>query len=106
MSTAEIAMTAGFAAAGAAVAWVYLAILRRSLRFLGKGRRGTVRFVALAFLRVGVLTAGLLGALYSGTWPLAGYMAGFIFARMALLWAERASGAGVERSTVAEKRNG
>lgn len=89
MTTADIALTVGFAAAGAAVAWIYLAILRYSLRFLGGGGAKTVRFVSLALVRVGILTAGLLGALYSGTWALVGYMAGFIAARMAILWGER-----------------
>ena len=110
MTTAEIALTAGFAAGGAAVAWAYLAILRYSLRFLGGGGAKTVRFVALALLRVGVLTAGLLGALYSGTWPLVGYMAGFIIARMAILWGERrragAAFDGKGQMTFMENRDG
>jgi hypothetical protein len=99
-----IAMGVGFAVVGGGVGWAYFSILRRSVeQRVGKPSGG--RFVLLAFARVAIFAACLAPAFWLGTWPVIGYMAGFVVARTVLVSRARreiAEMGGNEREAPAE----
>ena len=84
MHAADIAMGLGFAALGGGVGWAYFSILRRSVEERA-GRPSAARFALLALARMAIFAACLAPAFWLGTAPVIGYMAGFVFARTALV---------------------
>lgn len=92
MDALRIARLIAFALAGVLVGWAYFSLMRYSLAYLGKGRSGTMRFVALALLRILLFGGGALGALLLGGWCLITYLFGFMVARTIAVGRARSAG--------------
>lgn len=85
MDARSALLTIGFALLGAVVAWTYCALVRYSVRLLGRGRSRLPRFLALVVVRIALVAGGFYGASCLGIWPVAGYTAGFFIARTVVL---------------------
>ncbi len=77
-------MGLGFAVVGGAVGWAYFSILRHSVKERA-GKPSAGRFALLALARMAIFAACLAPAFWLGTWPVVGYMAGFVVARTVLV---------------------
>jgi cytochrome c oxidase assembly factor CtaG len=88
MHARDIALGLGFAVVGGAVGWAYFSILRRSVESrVGSSPGG--RFVLMALARVAIFGACLAPAFWLGTATVIGYMAGFVVARMVMVFQVR-----------------
>ncbi len=106
MDALQITITIGLGLAGLAVGRVYFSLMRYSLAYLGGKRNGTMKFVALALLRVVLFGGGALGALLLGAWCLVAYVVGFIVARTIAVGRARAAGSFSPTPSEGIKHNG
>ena len=85
MIAGKLGLAAGFLVAGAAVGWIYFALLRRSIRRTGAGRAAVGRFALFLAPRLALFAAGVCASLRMGPLCLAGYVIGFLASRTIIL---------------------